>query len=211
MFGTLMLAMAATVQPVHSAGARDPIIDVHANSSILATTVSIAANAAQSISPSSSQRDGQRDFDWEFGAWGTSVRVLRNPLTGAPPNWVVYEGTSIVKPLMDGKANFVELSVKNASGAIEGGALRLYNPQARQWSLNFASLRNGLLTAPVFGGFDSNGRGSFVGQDQLDGRTILVRFIITRPSPSEARFEQSYSADGGQTWETNWIAIDKRQ
>jgi hypothetical protein len=156
-------------------------------------------------------RDGQHDFDWELGTWTTRVRVLKNPLSGQAPDWASYEGSSVVKPLMDGRANFVELSVKSASGAIEGGALRLYNPQARQWSLNYAGLRNGLLTAPVFGAFDSAGRGTFVGQDQMDGRTILVRFVITRPSANEARFEQSYSADGGVTWETNWLAVDTRR
>ena len=154
---------------------------------------------------------GQRDFDWELGSWTTRVRVLRNPLSGEAPNWVSYEGTSLVKPLMGGHANFVELSVKGAAGAIEGGALRLYNPQARQWSINYASLGNGLLTAPVFGAFDASGRGAFIGQDQMGGRTILVRFVITRPSADEARFVQSYSADGGASWEDNWIAVDTRR
>src|SRR5215213_9832963 len=77
--------------------------------------------------------------------------------------------------------------------------------------VNYASLGNGSLTAPVFGAFDRDGRGTFVGQDQLEGRTILVRFIITRPSASVAQFEQAYSADGGATWETNWIATDTRR
>ena len=98
-----------------------------------------------------------------------------------------------------------------ANGAIEGGALRLYNPKAKQWSLNYASLAGGVLTAPVFGAFDQSGKGTFVGQDQLGSRTILVRFIITRPSTNTAQFEQSYSADGGSSWETNWIAVDTRQ
>jgi hypothetical protein len=62
----------------------------------------------------------------------------------------------------------------------------------------------------VFGGFDASGRGTFFGQDTLDGRTILVRFIIKRASPNEAHFEQAYSVDGGQTWEDNWIAVDTR-
>jgi hypothetical protein len=88
----------------------------------------------------------------------------------------------------------------------------LYNPKASQWSLNYASLGNGLLlTAPVFGSFDDTGEGVFVGQDQLGGRTILVRFIITRPSPNAAKVEQSYSADGGLSWEKNWIAVDTRR
>lgn len=157
------------------------------------------------------QLDGQRDFDWELGTWTTRVRVLRNPLSGEPPVWATYEGTSVVKPLMGGRANFVELSVKGPAGTIEGGALRLFNSKAKQWSLNYASLANGLLTAPVFGAFDRGDKGVFVGQDQLSGRTILVRFVITRQSPDTAQFEQSYSADGGSTWETNWIAVDTRR
>ena len=167
-------------------------------------TVALAAQAP-------AQRDGQHDFDWEFGMWATSVRVLRNPLTGKAPDWVTFEGTSVVKPLMGGRANFVELSVKNASGSIEGGSLRLYDPRTGQWNVNYASLSNGLLTAPVYGSFDGNGRGEFIGQDQLDGRTILVRFLMTRLSSTEARFEQYYSADGGKSWELNWLAIDRRR
>ena len=167
----------------------------------------IAAIAVAAISPVP-VHDGQHDFDWEWGRWATKVRVLRNPLSGESPRWADYEGTSVVKPLLGGKANFVELSVAGSTGKIEGGALRLYNPASRQWSLNFANLRNGLLTAPVFGGFDARGTGTFVGSDMLEGRAILVRFVITKPSPSSARFEQAYSADGGATWETNWIATD---
>jgi hypothetical protein len=156
-------------------------------------------------------RDGRKDFDWEIGAWTTKVKVRRNPLSGAAPDWAEYEGTSIIKPLLDGRANFVELSVSGTHGKIEGGSLRLYNPKAHQWSLNYASVGGGVLTAPVFGGFDGSGRGAFYGQDTLDGRTILVRFIITQVSPREARFEQAYSTDGGQSWEDNWIAVDTRR
>ena len=166
------------------------------------------ASAAQS---SSAAREGQRDFDWEIGTWTTKVRVLRNPLSGNPPEWAEYEGTSVVKPVMDGRWNVVELSVAGVTGKIEGGSLRLYNPQARQWSLNFASLRNGLLTAPVYGSFDGRGIGRFYGSDTLDGRAILVRFVITPKSANEVLFEQAFSADGGGTWETNWIATDTRR
>jgi hypothetical protein len=156
-------------------------------------------------------RDGQHDFDWEAGTWTTKVRVLRNPLSGKPPEWAEYQGTSVVRPLMDGRWNLVELSVSGPAGKIEGGSLRLYNPQSGQWSLNYAGLRNGMLTAPVFGGFDGRGHGTFIGQDNLDGRTILVRFVIDQKSNNEATFEQSYSADGGVSWETNWLAIDTRR
>lgn len=168
------------------------------------------AQPAESPAPAAA-RDGQRDFDWEIGTWETRVRVLRNPLSGEAPAWAEYVGTSVIKPLLDGRANFVELAVAGESGRIEGGSLRLYNPQSRQWNINYASLGNGTLTAPVYGGFDSEGRGTFYGQDTLDGRAILVRFVIIPVSRAEARFEQAYSADGGVTWEVNWIAVDTRR
>ena len=160
---------------------------------------------------STSIRHGQHDFDWEIGTWTTKVRVLRNPLSGKPPEWAEYQGTSVVKPLMNGRWNLVELSVAGPTGTIEGGALRLYNPKSGQWSLNYASLGNGLLTAPVYGSFDGRGVGRFYGSDTLDGRAILVRFVITPKSASQAEFEQAYSADGGVTWETNWFATDTRR
>jgi len=166
---------------------------------------SIAQPSGAQASPAAS---GQHDFDWEIGTWQTKVRLLRNPLSGEAPKWAEYQGTSIVRPLLDGRANFVELSVAGQAGKIEGGSLRLFNPQSRQWNLNFANLRNGMLTAPVYGSFDASGKGLFYGQDMLDGRAILVRFIITRSSRREAHFEQAYSTNGGTTWETNWIAQD---
>jgi hypothetical protein len=42
------------------------------------------------------QRDGQHDFDFEFGSWKAHIRRLRNPLTGSS-DWVEYEGTSVVQ------------------------------------------------------------------------------------------------------------------
>jgi hypothetical protein len=167
--------------------------------------LAVAAGAAGAAMQT---RDGQRDFDWEIGRWTTTVRVLQNPLSGETPKWADYRGESVIKPLLDGRANFVELSVAGSAGKIEGGSLRLYNPQAGQWSLNFASLRNGLLTAPVFGSFDGAGKGTFVGADTLAGKAILVRFVITRPTKTTARFEQAFSGDAGATWETNWVATD---
>jgi hypothetical protein len=68
-----------------------------------------------------------------------------------------------------------------------------------------------MLTAPVYGSFGDDGRGLFYGQDLLDGRAILVRFIILPVSKTEVRFDQAYSPDGGISWESNWIAVDTRR
>lgn len=184
---------------------------VLAGMALALASANMSAAIAQPPTASTAQRDGQRDFDWETGTWTTKVRVRRNPLSGEAPVWVEYSGTSVIKPIAEGRANAVELSVAGAKGKIEGVSVRLYNPQSKQWSLNFASFRDGMLTAPVFGSFDGKGRGLFYGQDMLDGRAIMVRFIVTRVSPTEAKFDQAYSADGGVTWEDNWNAVDTRR
>lgn len=153
-------------------------------------------------------RDSQRDFDFEIGLWKTKLRRLVRPLTSST-TWVEYEGTSNVTKVLDGRANLVELKVSGPSGRIEGLSLRLYNPESRQWSLNFANINAGTLTPPTIGEF-KDGRGEFYNQDTLNGRSILVKFVISDITPDSCRFEQSFSADGGKTWEVNWIAVDTR-
>jgi hypothetical protein len=160
------------------------------------------------IPQAAAQRDGARDFDWEIGAWDTHVRI-RAPLS-EDAAWTEFRGTSVVHAFADGRSNLVDLDVASGERRIEGVSLRLFNPQTQQWSLNFASMRDGQLTSPVYGGFE-NGRGVFFGQDNVEGRVVLVRFVISDITATSARFVQSYSADGGQTWIDNWIATDTRR
>ena len=103
----------------------------------------------------------------------------------------------------------MELKATGPAGTFEGLSLRLYNPQSRQWSLNFANVNSSELVPPAIGEF-KNGRGEFYNQDTLNGRSILVRFIISDITANSCRFEQAFSDDGGKTWEVNWIAVDTR-
>lgn len=172
--------------------------------------IAMATSGDAATAPASSPgADSQRDFDWETGTWRTTVRVLAEPLSDSPDEWLQFTGTSAVRPLMDRKANVVEFEVSGPSGRIEALNLRLYEPQAGRWSLTFVNIRDGLLTPAVYGGFH-DGVGEFYGDDQLGGRPIRVRFLVFRQGPDKARFEQAFSADDGTTWETNWIAVDHR-
>jgi hypothetical protein len=153
--------------------------------------------------------DGQRDFDFEIGTWKTHLRRLVNPLSDAEDTWVEYEGVTTVRTVWEGRANLVELVADGPAGHFEGLSLRLYNPQSRQWSLNFANAKSGMLVQPAIGGF-KNGRGEFYNQDFFNGRAILIRFVIFDITPDTCTFEQSFSDDGGKTWEVNWIARDTR-
>jgi hypothetical protein len=154
------------------------------------------------------QRDGQHDFDFEIGTWKTHISRLLRPLAGST-TWIEFEGTSVVRKVWNGRANLVELEVDGPTGHIEGLSLRLYNPQAHQWSLNFANSNSGTLSQPTIGEF-KNGRGEFFDQESFNGRTILVRNVWSDITPDSCRFEQAFSDDGGKTWEVNWIATDTR-
>jgi len=153
-------------------------------------------------------RDGQHDFDFEIGTWKTRFSRLLHPLTGSK-TWTEYEGTSVVREVWKGGANLVELTADGPEGHFEGLSLRLYNPQSRQWSLNFSNRSAGTMSPPTIGEF-KNGRGEFFSQETLNGRAILVRFVVSPITPDSCRFEQAFSEDGGKTWEVNWIATDTR-
>jgi len=170
----------------------------------LALAVPCASASAQPPAP----RDGARDFDFEIGSWRTQLRRLAKPLSG-DTTWVEYSGTTVVRKVWDGRANLVELDVAGPAGRIEGLSLRLYNPQSRQWSLNFSNSASGTLAVPSVGEF-RDGRGEFLSHEEYGGRMILVRFVIIPVTPDTYRFEQSYSDDGGRTWELNWVATDTR-
>jgi hypothetical protein len=154
------------------------------------------------------ERDGQGDFDFEIGTWKTHLSRRLRPLTGST-TWVEYEGTTVVRKVWNGRANLVELVADGPAGHFEGLSLRLYNPQSRQWSLNFSNSSGGTLAVPMIGEFE-NGRGEFYDQETLNGRAIYVRFIISPITADSIRFEQSFSDDGGKTWEANWVAVDTR-
>jgi hypothetical protein len=155
-----------------------------------------------------SAHDGARDFDSHIGNWRTHLSRRLRPLTGST-EWVEYDGTTIVRKVWNGRASLVELDVTGPAGRIEALSLRLYNPETRQWSLNFSNSSIGTMSPPTIGGF-KDGRAEFFNDETLDGKPIRVRFVITPVTPTSYRFEQSFSADGGKTWEVNWIAVDTR-
>ncbi len=167
-----------------------------------------SAQTQTNVKSSTGIQGGEHDFDFEIGTWKTQLKRLTNPLSGSA-TWVHYQGTSTVKKVWDGKANLVELVADGSAGHFEGLSLRLYNPESRQWSLNFANIRSGTMAVPSVGEF-KNGRGEFYNQDTFQGRPILVRFVISDITANSVHFEQAFSVDSGKTWEVNWIADDTR-
>lgn len=150
--------------------------------------------------------DGGRGFDFLIGNWTARLRQLEKPLTGST-TWVEYRGVSRTKKLLDTNANFEEFAVESVDGTKrkKGQTLRLFNPKTREWSIYLLDLDNGLLPLPPVIGSFRDGRGEFLSQEPWNGRTILVRYQWTPQGADAAHMEQAFSADGGRTWEANWI------
>jgi hypothetical protein len=165
-----------------------------------------SATSAAQVQPA--HRDGSHDFDFEFGAWRARISRRLEPLTGSDA-WTEYEGTSVVRKVWGGRANLGELDVEGPTGRIEGLSLRLYNPDTRQWSIHWASSRDGTLGEAMMGGFH-DGIGEFYNQERYEGRPVYVRFLFSAITSTSFRLEQAFSVDGGKSWEPNWIATFER-
>src|SRR6266702_6420369 len=156
--------------------------------------------------PPGPQHDGAHDFDFLIGDWKVHVKRLPDRLVGST-HWIEYDGISNHKKLLDSNANFEEFAVENrAQGLrIKGQTLRLYNPESHQWSIYLLDLDKGTLGTPLVVGDFTGHRGEFYDQEDWKGRAVIVRYQWSDISPKSARMEQAFSADGGKTWEVNWI------
>ncbi|HZZ70380.1 MAG TPA: hypothetical protein VFE18_19595 [Phenylobacterium sp.] len=149
-------------------------------------------------------RDGSHDFDFTFGTWKEHSSRLMHPLTGAK-DWVEWDGTTVVHKIWGGRANMAENRSNPPSGPMELIALRVYSPISHEWSVNFATSAVGKLNdIPGIGEF-KDGRIDFYDEEPFNGRAILVRFSVYSTGPTTHVSEQAFSADGGKTWEVNWI------
>lgn len=163
---------------------------------------SVAVTGVLFINPNSPPT-GADDFDFVIGAWTVHHRRLKERLAGCT-EWIAFEGTSTTQKILDGFGNVEDNFLDLPEGAYRAAAIRSFNLTTGQWSIWWLDGRNPAhLDIPVVGRF-SNGVGLFFADDCLNGNPIRVRFTWLPKGPNSARWEQAFSADGGNTWETNW-------
>jgi hypothetical protein len=150
---------------------------------------------------STSSADGRHDFDFYFGRWNIHNERLVKRLAGCQ-EWETFAATQRCQPVLGGLGNLDDF-VTAWRGGYHGMTLRLFAPATRQWSIYWASDRDGVLEPPVVGRF-VDGVGTFIGRDQHEGTPVLARFVWSHITATSARWEQALSADDGKTWETNW-------
>lgn len=174
-----------------------------------ATTQNTTA-AAPLSAPLAESQNSARDFDFFIGEWTLENRRLRQRLTGCQ-EWETFAATQHVQKLPGGIGNFDDFVAESWRPGFVGMSLRIFNPQTNLWSIYWLNnhdggldQQSGQLLPPVVGRFE-NGIGIFECHDQLDGKPIIVRYTWSEIKADSARWEQAFSADEGQSWETNWI------
>lgn len=150
------------------------------------------------------------DFGFQTGAWRVRHRKLKGRLVGST-EWVEFGGTCEAFEVMGGEANVEDNVLDDPAGGYRAAAFRRRDPATGQWSIWWHDGRfgSGALDSPVVGGF-VDGVGTFLADDTLDGRPIKVRFVWSDITRDSARWEQAFSADGGATWEVNWVMTFQR-
>lgn len=147
-------------------------------------------------------------FDFLFGRWSVTHRKLRRRLAGSS-EWHAFPGTLEVAPILGGLGNFDVNRLDDPAGPYEAHSLRLYNPAAGHWSIWWLDARVPAIDAPVVGGF-TGAKGSFFSDETFDGRPIKVRTTYAPFGPDAAQWTQAFLAEGGGSWEVNWIMDFRR-
>lgn len=140
-----------------------------------------------------------RDFDFLAGDWKVRNRRLK-VRNGGSNDWETYDSTSRFQTLLGGVANLDENQFPSRGAA--GLTFRTLDQETGTWSIYWLTAAQGVLLPPVHGGFIGE-HGAFLGADTDGPHPILCRFHWRR-DPAAPHWEQAFSYDGGQTWETNW-------
>ncbi|ADD39795.1 hypothetical protein [Stackebrandtia nassauensis] len=142
------------------------------------------------------------NFDFLVGTWTSKQRRLREILNGCD-EWYEFTGDLKCWSIWDGAGNIDEVTFPDQG--YSGVTVRLYDAKTDEWSLYWASSRSPMALPPQVGRF-VDGRGEFYADDVFNGEKIKVVFIWSNITATTARWEQAFSRDGGETWETNWVA-----
>ena len=133
------------------------------------------------------QRDGSHDFDFAIGTWKMHFIERAFPLTDNPTK-VELNGRVSVQKIWGGSAQWHEIEAESSGGGnvLEAMTFFLYDPAAHQWNVTLINSNEGSFGNGLTGSFE-NGRGEFYGQAKIGGRTVLVRGIWSKITPTSSQ------------------------
>lgn len=143
------------------------------------------------------------DFDFLIGKWRIRHKTLKERLAGCK-DWEVADAIDIVRPAFAGLGNVGHFVRMVAGKPFCGSPIRLYDPACGLWRIWWLDTIDNRMEPPVEGRFEG-AQGIFEGDDMLRGQPIRVRFVWSDITPNSANWCQSFSPDGGASWELNSI------
>ncbi len=155
--------------------------------------------AGKPIPPAAAKPGAGGDFDFLAGHWKISHRRLKQP---TDKEWDVFEGEATVFSVLGGLASIEELRVP--SRGFYGMGVRVFNAEKKLWADHWVSGKNAAVNDPMMGSF-KDGVGTFIADDEDNGKPIKARGVWDRITPTSCRWYQSTSTDGGKTWVDNWF------
>lgn len=156
--------------------------------------------------------DGRHDFDFLPGTWRIENRKRVRPVVQGDDEWIEFEATGEAMAILGGLGNIDTFKAPDFPGrpGFEGFTLRLYEPATGLWRIWWAStLTTGPLEEPVVGRFE-DGLGRFECDDVVEGVPVRVRYEWKVSDPDAVSWEQLFSFDGGETWDSNWVMRSTR-
>ena len=149
------------------------------------------------------------DFDFIIGDWKVQHRRLNARLTGCT-EWTEFEGLSSTRKILGGFGNVEDNVLRFPEGEVRAAAFRSFDRSTRTWSIWWLDGRSPhQLDAPVVGEFTGT-TGLFFADDTLRGKPVRVRFTWNTNPGANPTWQQAFSPDNGQTWETNWTMEFRR-
>lgn len=141
------------------------------------------------------------DFDFLIGRWAVRNRRLQTRLAGAA-DWIEFPAVLQAWSHLQGLVSVDEIRFETQG--YSGCTWRSLDLASGQWAIYWINSRSGRVFPAVRGGW-AGARGEFYGEDDDDGRPVVVRFVWERMGADAARWAQAFSNNGGQSWEENWV------
>lgn len=177
---------------------------------LVALTFVVCTATAQEPGGPAPRAAAVRDFDFLVGDWHVHHRRLKARLAGST-EWIEFDGTQSTRLALNGAGNVSDNWFDIPGNAYRGVSVRSFDAKTGLWAIWWLDGRDPIraLDPPLKGRFEN--AGTFYADDTFNDRPIRVRYIWSRITPTSAHWEQAFSPDGGQTWETNWISDFSRR
>jgi len=148
-------------------------------------------------------------FDFYEGSWIIRNRKLNHRL-GNSDEWTEFEAKQQMNIILLGLGNTDNFSARINDDPFEGRTIRLFDPKTKLWSMYWTDSSHPILQPPTVGSFEGP-IGKFYCKDRFEEQDIIVEFLWDKTDVEHPMWSQAFSADNGETWETNWYMYMRRE